>query len=156
MDKADQITQLIITKIDNRKLQKVTQLDDIKRGDQGCGNANTTIDQEVKGHSAKPRMEINEISAREFGKFYRTGETTGILRWDEIDDEVDFQAINICIELAIKNKKNNKDQDVGDTVQQEYHHLLDVFEKGEKTRVPPHQPSMAPGIDLVEGKTVRI
>jgi len=61
-------------------------------------------------------MEINEISARVFGQFYRRGETTGILRWDEIEDEILLEAINISTELAIKNKKNNEDQDVRDTV----------------------------------------
>jgi len=58
--------------------------------------------------------------------------------------------------MAIKNKKNNEDQDVKDRVPQEYHHLLDVFEKGEKMTVPPHRPGIDLGIDLEEGKTVPI
>ena len=41
-------------------------------------------------------------------------------------------------------------------VSQEYHHLLDVFEKGEKTTVPPHRQGIDLGIDLEEGKTVPI
>jgi len=45
---------------------------------------------------------------------------------------------------------------VRDTVPQEYHYLLDVCEKGEKTTVPPHSPGMDLGIDLEEGKTVPI
>jgi len=114
------------------------------------------MDQEVKGQSAKPQMEINEILARAFGQFYRRGETTGILRWDEIKDEIQLEAINISTELAIKNNKNNEDQDVRDIVPQEYHHLLDVFEKGEKTTVPPHRPGINLAIDLEEGKTVPI
>jgi len=114
------------------------------------------MDQEVKGQSAKKQMEINEISARAFGQFYRRGETTGILRWDEIEDKMQLEAINISTELAIKYKKNNKDQDVRYTVPREYHHLLDVFEKGEKMMVPPHPPGIDPGIDLEEGKTVPI
>jgi len=101
-------------------------------------------------------MEINEISARAFGQFYRRGETTGIVRWDEVDNEIQLEAINISTELAIKNKKNNEDQDVRDTVPQEYHHLVAVFEKGEKTTVPPHRPGIDLGIDLEEGKTVPI
>ena len=101
------------------------------------------MDQDVKGQSPKPPMEINEISARAFGQFYRRGETSGILRWDEIEDEIQLEAINISTELAIKNQKNNEDQDARDTVPQECHHLLDVFEKGEKMTVPPH----TPGID---------
>jgi len=156
VEKRDRIAQLIIEKIDNRELQGVTQLDDTKSGDQAFGSSNTTMDQEVRGQSAKPQMEINEISARAFGQFYRRGETSGILRWDEIQDEIPLEAINISSELVIKNKKNNEDQDVRDTVTQQYHHLLDVFEKGEKTTVPPDPPGIDLGIDLEEGKTVSI
>jgi len=112
--------------------------------------------QRVTGHKAKAQMKINEIRARAFGQFYRRGETTGILRWDEIDNEVQLEAINISTELAIKKKKNKENQDIRDTVPQEYHHLLDVFAKGEKTRVPPHRPGIDLGIDLEEGKTVPI
>jgi len=129
--KGNRIAQLIIEKIDNRALQEVTQLDDTKREDQGFGSSNTTIDQEVTGQSAKPQMEIQEISSREFEQFYRKGETTGILRWDKIDDEIQLEAMNISTELPIKNKKNNKDQDIRDTIPQEYHPLLHVFQKGE-------------------------
>jgi len=45
---------------------------------------------------------------------------------------------------------------VRDTVPQEYHDLLDVFEKGENTKVPPHRAGIDLGIDLEEGKTVPI
>jgi len=92
------------------------------------------MDQEVKDQSVKPPIEINEISARAFGQFYRRGETTSILRWDEVDNQIQREAINISTELAIKNKKNNEDQDVRDTVPREYHHLLDVFEKEKRRR----------------------
>jgi len=114
------------------------------------------MDQRVRGQKAKARMEINEISARAFGHFYRRGETTGILRLDEVDNEIQLKAINISTELAIKNKKNYEDQDLRDTVPQECYHLLDVFEKGEKTTVPPLRPGIDLGIDLEEGKTVSI
>jgi len=116
VEKGDRIAQLIIEKFDNRELQEVTQLDDTERGDQGFGSSDTTMDQEVKDQKAKQKMEINEISARAFGQFYRRGETTGILRWDEVDNEIQLEAINISTERAIKNKKNNEDQDVRDTV----------------------------------------
>jgi len=91
------------------------------------------MNQKVMGQKAKTHMEINEISARAFRQVYRRGETTRILRWDEVDNEIHLEAINISTELAIKNKKNNEDQDVRDTVPREYHHRLDVFEKGEKS-----------------------
>ena len=60
------------------------------------------MDQRVTSQKAKTHMEINEISARAFGQFYRRGETTGILRWDEVDNEIQLEAINISTELAIK------------------------------------------------------
>jgi len=88
VEKGDRIAQLIIERIDNTELQEVTQVDDTERGDQGFGGSNTTMDQEVKGRKAKPKIEINEIWARAFGQFYRRGETTSILRWDEIDNEI--------------------------------------------------------------------
>jgi len=156
VEKGDRLAQLIIEQIDNRELQEVTQLDEPERGDQGFGSSNTTMNQRVKGQKAKPKVKINQISARAFGQFYRRGKTTGILRWDEVDNEIQLEAINISTELAIKNRRNNEDQDVTDTVPREYHHLLDVFEKGEKMTLPPHRPGMALGIDLEEGKTVPI
>jgi len=79
VEKGARIAQLIIEKIDNRDLQEVTQLDDTERGEQGFGSSNTTMDQEVKGRTTKPKLEINEISARAFGQFYRRGETTDII-----------------------------------------------------------------------------
>ena len=77
------------------------------------------MDPRVKSQKAKPRMEINEISAKAFGHFYRRGKTTWILRWDEIEDEIQLGAINISTELVIENKKNNEDQDVKDRVPRE-------------------------------------
>jgi len=156
VDKGDRIAELIIEQIDNRKPQQVTQLDDTERGDQGFGSSNSTMNQRVKGQKAKPIVEIKEISAKAFGQLYRRGVTTGILRLDEVDNEIQLEAINISTELAIKNRRNNKDQDVRDTVPPEYHHLLDVFEQGEKTTLPPHRPGSYLGIDLEEGKTVPI
>jgi len=156
VEKSDQIAELIIEKFDNRELQEVTQMDDTERGDPGFGSSDTTMDQEVKSPKAKPKIEINARSARAVGQFYRRGETTGILRWDEIEDEIQLEVIHISTELAIQNKKNNEDRDGRDTVPREYYHLLDVFQKGEKTMEPPHQPGIDLGIDLEEGKTVPI
>jgi len=69
VEKGDRIAQLIIEKIDNRELQEVTQLDDTERREQGFGSFKSTMDPEGKGPKAKPKMEINEISARAFGQF---------------------------------------------------------------------------------------
>ena len=66
---------MIIEKINNEEIQEVAELDDTIRGNQGFGSFNTKAqngkDQGVKSQSAKPRMKINEISARAFGQFYR-------------------------------------------------------------------------------------
>ena len=67
-----------------------------------------------------------------------------------------MQASYISTELAIKNGKYNKDQGLRDTVPHDYHHVPEVFEKGEKTTVPPHGPGIDLGIDLEERKTVTI
>jgi len=80
VEKGDRIAQLIIKKIDTQEPQEVTQLDDTKRGDQGFGSSESTMDQGVMGQKAKSHMEIKEISARAFGQFYRPGEMTSILR----------------------------------------------------------------------------
>jgi len=102
VEKGDRIAQQIIEKFDNRELQEVTQLDDTERGDQGFGSSDTTMDKEVMGQEVKPQMEMNEISARVFGQFCRRGETTSLLRWDEIEEEIRLKAINISTKLAIK------------------------------------------------------
>jgi len=156
VEKGDRMAQLIIEKIDNRELQEVTYLDDTDRGDKGFGSSDTTMHQRVTGQEAKASMEINEIWERRFGQFYRRGETTGIPRWNQIDNEIQLEAINISTELVIKNHKNKEYQDIRDTVPQEYYHLLDVFAKGEKRTVPPHRPRIDLGINLGEGKTVPI
>ena len=151
VEEADRIAQLIIEKINNQELQEVVELDKTKRGDQGFRSSTTTNDENVK-----PRIQINAILARAFGKFYRQGEEVGILKLDEIDNEIQLEAINISTELAIKNQKNNEDLSTKEIVPREYHHMLDVFEKGEKTKVPPHKPGVDLGIKLEKGKEVPI
>ena len=136
MEKGDRIAQLIIEKINNQELQEVVELDSTKRGNQGFGSSTTTKDQNVMKQGSKTRIEINEISARAFGQFYRRGEEIGILRWDEVDNEIQLEAINISTELAIKNKKHNEDLNTKEIVPREYHHMLDVFEKGKKRQYP--------------------
>ena len=125
-------------------------MDNTKRGTQGFGSSNN------KDQSVKPRIQINEISARAFGQFYRREEEVGILKWDEVEDEIQLEAINISTELAIKNKKNNEHLSTKEIVPREYHHMLDVFEKGEKITVPPHRLGVDLGIELEKGKEVPI
>jgi len=153
-EKGARIAQLIIEKIDTREQQEVTHLQDTERGDQGFGSFDTIMNQSVKSQKAKPPMEFSEILARAFGQFYGQGEMMQTPRWDEVDHQIQPEAINISTELAIKNNKNHQDQDFRDTVPQEYHHLLDLFAKGEKITVPPHQSGIPLGIDPEEEKMV--
>jgi len=104
VEKEDRIAKLIIEIIENTELQEVTQLEDPNRGDQCFRSSDSTMDQRVTGQKAKTRMGINEISARAFRKFYGRGKRTGILIWDEINNGIHLEAINISTKLAIKNK----------------------------------------------------
>jgi len=56
---------------------------------------------------SEKRLEVFEITAIALGKFYRRGETTGLQKWNTIDDQMELKAINISTKLAIK-KKNKK------------------------------------------------
>ena len=118
-------------------------MDDTIQGNQGFSSSNTKArsgkDQSVKSQSAKPRMEINETSARAFGQFYRREEEMSIFRCDKVDKEIQLEAINISTQLAIKNKKNNEERDTKDIVPREYHHLLDVFRERRKSDTSPTQ-----------------
>jgi len=105
----------MIGRINNHELQEVAQLDDTQGGDQGFTSSATTKDQRVMGQNAKPRTEINEILARAFRRWYQGRETTDILKWNKIDNQIQLEAINIRTELAIKNEKDNEEEDVIDT-----------------------------------------
>ena len=107
--KGDRIAQLIIERINNQELQEVVELNGTKRGNQRFGSSTTTKNQGVKGQNSRTRIEINEKSATAFEQFYRRREEVGILKWDEIDNEIHLEAINISTELAINSKKNTKD-----------------------------------------------
>ena len=146
VERGDRVSHLIIEKINNEELQAVAELEDTKRENQGFGSSNSKTqsgktqsgkDHNVKSQSGKPQIEIKAISARAFGQCYQRGEEIGILRWDEVNNEIQLEAINVSTELDIKNKKNNEDTANRNIVPREYYHLLDVFEKGEKTSYHP-------------------
>src|ERR1700761_6446826 len=132
VEKGDRIAQLIIEKINNQGLQEVVELDNTKRGSQGFGSSTTTKAQGGSGQSVKPKIQINEISARAFGQFYRRGEEVGILKWDEVDNEIQLEAINISTELAIKNKKNNENLSTKEIVPKESITCWMCSQKGRK------------------------
>jgi len=60
--------------------------------------------------------------------------------------------VNISTELAIKSGKYQKQRKLEEMVPQEYHGYLDVFEEGEKTKLPPHRPGVDLDIKLEEGQ----
>ena len=140
MEKGDRIVQLIIEKINNQELPEVVELDDSKRGTQGFGHSNSKAmsakPQGGNDQSVKPRIQISEILALAFGQFYRREDGVDILKWDEVDNDIQLEAINISTELAIKKKKKNEDLGTNEIVRKEYHHMLDVFEKRKKRQYP--------------------
>ena len=147
---------MIIEKVNRLELQEVVELDSTKRGSQGFGSSTTIKDQSAKEQSPRTKIEINKISEKAFGQLYGRGEEIGILKWDEVDNEIQPEAINISTELAIKSKRNNEKLSTKDIGPKEYYHMLDVLEKGEKTTVPPHRPGVDLGIELENGKEVPI
>jgi hypothetical protein len=139
VQKGERIAQLIIEKISNEELYEVQELEETNRGDKGFGSTDPPkeTDKESATTRDQDKMEICEISARAFGSYYRKGETTGILRWDPVKDKLEINAIHVSTEIAIRNKKEEDKRELHEVVPKEYHHLLDVFEKEEKTGLPP-------------------
>ena len=103
-------------------------------------------------------IHTSEITQKEFRRAYRNRETTGIVKFSQKEKQIYLQKINISTELAIRNKeeqrtKAKKEEDFLESlVPREYHDLLQAFEKGEKTGLPPHRPGIDLEINMEEGK----
>jgi len=116
-------------------------LEKTNRGQKGFGSTGTS------------KAQICEGSARPFGKFYRRPDTTtGILKYSKKEGRISLESVNISTELAIKSRKYQKQRKLEEMVPQEYHEYLDVFEEGEKTKLPPHRPGVDLEIKLEEGE----
>jgi len=137
----DRIAQLITEKIVASECYQVPKLGKTDRGQQGFGSTGTS------------KAQICEISAPAFGKFYRQPDTTtGILKYNKKERRISLESVNISTELAIKSGKSQKKRKLEEMVPQEYHGYLDVFEKEEKTKLPPHRPGVDLDIKLEEGQ----
>jgi len=140
----DRIAQLITEKIVETDCYEVRTLAETNKGQQGFGSTGTS------------KAQICEISARLFGRFYRRPDTnTGILKYNK-KERISLESVNIRTELAIKSGKYQKERKLEEIVPQEYHAYLDVFEKEEKTKLPPHRPGVDQDIKLEEGQGVPV
>ena len=112
------------------------------------------------GHSSPQngKIQISEITQKEFRRAYKNGETTGVLKFSQKEKQIYLRKINISTELAIRNReerriKNRTEEDaLENLVPEEYHDMLQAFEKGEKTGLPPHRPGIDLEINMEEGK----
>jgi len=145
IQKGDRIAQLIMEKIVESNCYQVPKLEKSDRGRQGFGSTETSSAQ------------ICQISARAFGKFYQQPDTvTGILKYNKKEGRISLESVNISTELAIKSGKYQKQRKLEEMVPQEYHGYMDVFEEGEKTKLPPHRPGVDLDIKLEEGQGLRV
>jgi len=141
----DRIAQLIAEKIVERDCYQVRTLKKTNREQPAFGSTGTS------------KAQICEITARAFGKFYRRPDTTtGILKYSKKEGHISLESVNISTELAIKSGKYQKQRKLEETVPQEYHEYLDVFEEGEKSKLPPHGPGVDLEIKLEEGEGIPI
>jgi len=128
IQKGDRMAQLITEKIVESDCYQVPKLELTDRGRRGFGSTEAS------------KTQICEISARAFGKFYKQPDTTmGILKYNKKERRISLEWVNISTELAIKSGKYQKQRKLEEMVPQEYHGYLDVFEEGEKTKLPPYR-----------------
>ena len=141
----DRIAQLITEKIVESDCHEVRTLKKTNRGQQGFGRTGTS------------KAQICEIGARAFVEFYQGPDTTtGILKYSKKEGRVSLESLNISTELAIKSGKYQKQRKLEEMVPQEHHEYSDVFEEGEKTKLPPHRPGVDLEIKLEEGEGLPI
>ena len=106
------------------------------------------------------KIHISAITQKEFRQAYRNGEATGIVKFSQKEKQIYLQKINISTELAIRNKEElgtrtkTGEDSLENLVPGEYHDLLQAFEKGDKTSLPPHRPGIDLEINMEEGKGV--
>src|SRR6202000_2245842 len=89
------------------------------------------------GHSSPQngKIQISEITQKEFRQAYRNGETTGVLKFSQKEKQIYLRKINISTELAIRNKEEQRsktkaeEDSLDHLVPEEYHDLLQAFEK---------------------------
>src|SRR5205807_3988487 len=124
----DRIAQMIIKKIVMSDLQEVQELEKTGRGQKGFGSTNE--DSKRNKTSEEKPLEIAFISAESFGRMYRQGNTTGILRWDKKGTMI--SATTISTELALRKQKKGTHKDLRDMVPREYHEFLSMFEEKER------------------------
>jgi dUTP pyrophosphatase len=117
----DRIAQLVVERISTNEWEQVPDLGPTNRGTQGFGSTD------------EKTILIREISANAFGKMYRRGEQTAILK----RTGTKLQAINISTELAIRKKKEEGPaKELRDIIPTRYHKYMSLFEEEDSTTLP--------------------
>ena len=80
------------------------------------------------------------------------------MKFAQKEKPIHLRKINISTELAIRDKQERRtkakaeEDSLENLVPEEYHNLLQVFERGEKTGLPPDRPGIDLEIKMEEGK----
>jgi len=120
--------------------QEVKYIEETDRGTKGFGSTDMK------------KIEIDEISTRTFKRFKRQGDKVGRL-WGRYDNgKLELLATNVSTELAIRNKKGQKERSLTEIVPEEYWDYQRVFQEEEETRLPPHRPGVDLEINIEKGK----
>ena len=131
VQKANQIAQIIIERINESELEEKLELPPTERANKGF---------ESSDEPAKP-IEINFITARLFGRMYKKAEKSkdqmGILRIKTNDKEITIASATISTEIAIAEKRTKDKQQIRNLVPREYHDYITLFEDEERKHLPP-------------------
>ena len=80
------------------------------------------------------------------------------MKFSQKEKQIYLRKTNISTELAIRSKKDRRikakteEDSLESRVPKEYHDLLQAFEKGEKTGLPPHRPEIDLEINMEKEK----
>ena len=102
--------------------------------------------QNKRNNRPQGKIPISEITQKEFRKTYKNGETTGIVKFSQKENQIYLLRINISTELATRDKEEQKtktritEDSLDSLVPKQYHDLLLAFEEAENTSLPPHRP----------------
>jgi len=136
----DKIAQLIPEKVLETQCQEVNHIEETDRGTEGFG----TTDMK--------KIEIDEISTRTFERSKKQGDKVGRLWGRYNNGKLELLATNVSTELAIQNKKGQKEKSLTEIVPEEYWDYQRVFQEEEATRLPPHRPGVDLEINIEKGK----
>jgi len=136
----DKIAQLIPEKVLETQCQEVNHIEETDRGTKGFGSTD------------RKKIKIDEISTRTLERSKRQGDKVGRLWGRYNNGKLKLLATNVSTELAIQNKKGQKEKSLTEIVPEEYWDYQRVFQEEEATRLPPHGPGVDLEINIEKGK----